>query len=252
MHRLFLAAVLAVLLPLRAQAAELTIFAAASLTDALKDIAPVWEQDGGAKLRFNFAASSTLARQMEQGAQASVFASADQQWMDWAQTRNLIVPATRKELLGNTLVLVAPRDTAHPVEIKAGMDLEGLLGPGGRIATGDPASVPAGIYARAALTSLNLWGMAKSRIAASDSVRSALLLVERHEAPLGIVYATDAAVAPGVAVVGTFPRSSHPPIVYPFAVGKAADTADARAFLAFLSGPQATAIFRKRGFKTAP
>ncbi len=233
-----------------ARAADLVVFAAASLTDAMKDIAPVWEATGGAKLRFNFAASSTLARQLEQGAPASVFASADMLWMDWAQTRNLIVPDTRRTLLGNTLVLVMPRDVAHPVTISPALDLAALLGPDGRIAVGDPGNVPAGIYAKEALTRLGLWGSVQTHLAISDSVRSALLLVERHEAPLGIVYATDAAIAPQVAIVATFPAESHTPVAYPFAVSRSGDSPEARAFMAFLATPAATAIFTKRGFKT--
>lgn len=235
--------------PLPARAAELAVFAAASLTEVMKDIAPVWEAGGRAKLRFNFAASSTLARQIEQGAPAAVFASADEQWMDWVQQRDLIVPETRRTLLGNTLVLVMPKDIARPISLSAGLDLSALLGADGRIAVGDPSNVPAGIYAKQALTTLGLWEVARPRLAASDSVRSALLLVERHEAPLGIVYATDAAVAPGVAVAGAFPEGSHTPITYPFAIPRAGDSAAARAFLAFLSTPEAQAAFTRRGFR---
>lgn len=251
MRRILFAAILCIALPLAAHAAEITVFAAASLTDALRDIAPIWEARGGARLRFNFAASSTLARQIEQGAPANVFASADEQWMDWSQTRNLIATDSRRTLLGNTLVLVMPKDTVKPVSISPSLDLAALLGPDGRIAVGDPSNVPAGIYAKEALTKLGLWERAQPHLASSDSVRSALLLVERHEAPLGIVYATDAAVAPGVAIAGTFPPESHSPITYPFAVVRGGDNADARAFLAFLTGPQAQAVFTKRGFKAS-
>jgi len=233
--------------PARAQ--DLTVFAAASLTDVLQDIGKVWEASGHGKIRFNFAASSTLARQMDQGAQANVFASADLQWMDWAAAHTLIVEATRRNLLGNDLVLVMPKAQVQPVRIDAALNVAALLGPNGRIATGDPASVPVGIYAQQALTRLGLWGAVAPHLARSDSVRSALLLVERGEAPLGIVYSTDAAIAPGVAVAGVFPAASHDPIVYPFAVTRAGDTAAARALLAFLAGPEATAIFKARGFQ---
>jgi molybdate transport system substrate-binding protein len=236
------------LLPLAARAQELTVFAAASLTDAFKDIAKPWEAAGHAKLRFNFAASSTLARQIEQGAVANLFASADEQWMDYVEQRHLIAAATRRDLLGNALVLVMPKDKVRPVRIGPGFDLLGLLGPDGRIATGDPSNVPAGIYAKQALTKLGLWQAAEPRLASADSVRSALLLVERGEAPVGIVYATDAAVAPGVAVAGIFPEDSHAPITYPFAVPSAGDTPEARALLEFLSTPAARAIFHARGF----
>ncbi len=232
-----------------ARAAELTMLAAASLTESLQDIAPLYQKASGNVVKFSFAASSTLARQLEQGSPANLFASADEQWMDWAAQRNLIAEATRSDLLGNTLVLVMPKDTARHVTIDRGMNLAPLLGADGRIATGDPSNVPAGIYAKEALTRLGLWTYAAPRMAAAENVRAALLLVERHEAPLGIVYATDAAVAPNVAVVGTFPESSHAPIVYPFATTRTGDTAEARGFLAFLRGPEARAVFARRGFQ---
>lgn len=246
MRRLLI--LLALLLAPTAQAADLTIFAAASLTDALRDIAPLWEAQGHGKLRFSFAASSTLARQMDQGATANLFASADEPWMDWADQHQLIATDTRRTLLGNRLVLVMPRDRAQKVTIDASLDLKTLLGPDGRIATGDPSNVPVGIYARQALTRLGLWTIAEPRLARSDSVRSALLLVERGEAPLGIVYATDAAIAPNVAIAGFFPEVSHDRITYPFAVPRAGDTPEARALLAFLSTEAAMEIFVRRGF----
>ena len=242
-----LSAALPVHAPARAQ--DLTVFAAASLTDALQDIGKVWEAGGHGKLRFNFAASSTLARQMDQGAMANVFASADLQWMDWAAGRGLIADSTRRNLLGNDLVLVMPKADLRPVQIDAALNIAALLGPNGRLATGDPANVPVGIYAQQALTRLGLWGAVEPHLARSDSVRSALLLVERGEAPLGIVYSTDAAVARGVGIAGVFPPSSHDPIVYPFAVTRAGDTPAARALLDFLAGPEASAIFKRRGFR---
>ncbi len=244
--RLFLLALL--LLPLSARA-EVTVFAAASLTDALRDVDTAWQAQGGTKLRMNFAASSTLARQIEQGAPANLFASADAQWMDWAQQRNLIVNDTRKTLLGNDLVLVMPKAKMHPVQIGLGWNLMELLGADGRLAVGDPGSVPAGIYARQALEHLDLWTVVQPRLAPSDSVRSALLLVERGEAPAGVVYATDAAVAPGVAIAGVFPDATHDPIIYPFAITRAGDTPEARKLLDFLASPTAMDLFRKRGFK---
>ena len=235
---------------LRAHAADgdVTVFAAASLTDALRDLDPVWKHAGHAPLRLTFASSSTLARQIEAGAPANLFASADEQWMDELDRRGLLAPGTRRNLLGNTLVLVVPKDRARTVAINRDLDLSALLGPGGRIATGDPAHVPAGIYARQALTRLGLWDRLEDRIVAAPDVRAALLLVERGEAPAGIVYGTDAAASGGVAVAGVFPADSHDPVTYPFAVVKDGDTPEARELLTFLSGPDAGPVWRRRGF----
>lgn len=241
---------LAILLPLAARAETLTVFAAASLTDALRDIGSLWQADGHAAFRTSFASSSTLARQIEQGAPANVFASADAKWMDYLADHNLIAGDTRRDLLGNDLVLIVPADHPTHVEISANTDLPALLGAGGRIAVGDPAHVPAGIYAEQALHKLGLWDAVAARLARTEDVRAALLLVERGEAPAGIVYATDAAVSRAVTIAGMFPADSHPPIVYPFAVTKSGDTPEARAFLTFLAGPQARDVFAKRGFKT--
>lgn len=250
--RYILMLVAVLLLPVQAFAQGLTVFAAASLTDAMRDVAKTWQAAGHPALQMSFAGSNTLAQQIQQGAVANVFASADPQWMDWAQTRNLIANDTRRTLLSNELVLVMPKEKVHPVQIGPGWDLAALLGPDGRLAVADPASVPAGIYAKQALTKLGLWSVAQPRLASSDNVRSALLLVERGEAPVGIVYSTDAAADPGVAVAGTFPEDTHPPILYPFAVTRAGDTPAARALMTFLAGPQASAIFAKWGFKTTP
>jgi molybdate transport system substrate-binding protein len=248
---LALALLLAFAGPARAERPEtLLVFAAASLTDAMQDVGKLWEARGNPRIRFNFAASSTLARQAEQGATANIFASADQRWMDWLQDRNLIAADTRRTLLGNRLVLVAPKDRVPQVTIAPGMDLLTLLGPGGRLATGNPDSVPAGTYARQALTSLGIWAAIEPRLARAENVRAALLLVERGEAPLGIVYATDAAIAPGVAVAATFPAGLTTPITYPFAVLRAGDTPMARRFLAFLASPEAGDAFARRGFAT--
>ncbi len=233
-----------------ARAAGIDIYAAASLTDALRDVAVLWQKAGHALPHLSFAASSTLARQIDQGAPANVFASADEKWMDWAQQRNLIVPATRQDLLGNTLVLVVPKTQARHVAIGPGFDVAAMLGPDGRLAVGDPSNVPAGMYAKQALEHLGAWNAVKDRLASAENVRAALLLVERGEAPAGIVYATDAAVAPGVAVAGTFPAASHPPITYPFAVIRSGDTPEARAFMDFLHTDAVRAVFRARGFST--
>jgi molybdate transport system substrate-binding protein len=245
----FLLALCLLLAPLTARAQELTVFAAASLTDAMKDISTQWAQAGHQPLRMSFGASSTLARQIEQGAPANLFASADQKWMDYLADKKLIVADTRKDLLGNDLVLVVAADKPQHVTIGPGFNLLGLLGPNGRVATGDPAHVPVGIYAEQALKRLGIWDAVSPRLARTDDVRSALLLVERGEAPAGIVYATDAAVSKAVMVAGTFPANSHDPVSYPFAVTQSGDTPDARALMTFLAGPQAREIFVKRGFK---
>jgi molybdate transport system substrate-binding protein len=237
------------LTPLVARAQQLTVFAAASLTDAMKDVSAQWAQDGHQPLRMSFGSSSTLARQIEQGAPANVFASADEKWMDYLSDKKLIVPETRKDLLGNDLVLVVAADKPQHVTIGPGFDLLGLLGPNGRVATGDPAHVPVGIYAEQTLRKLGIWDAVAPRLARTDDVRSALLLVERGEAPAGIVYATDAAASKAVMIAGTFPANSHDPVSYPFAVTKAGDTPDARALMIFLAGPQARAIFVQHGFK---
>jgi molybdate transport system substrate-binding protein len=236
-------------LPLTAHAQELTVFAAASLTDAMKDVSALWVQAGHPPLRLAFGSSSTLARQIDQGAPVNLFASADEKWMDFLAGKKLIVAETRKDLLGNDLVLVVPGDKAQHVTIDAAFDLLALLGPTGRLAVGDPAHVPVGMYAEQSLRKLALWDGIDQRLARTDDVRSGLLLVERGEAPAGIVYATDARISKGVVVAGTFPDSSHDPISYPFAVTTTGDTPEARALLIFLAGPAARAVFVQRGFK---
>jgi molybdate transport system substrate-binding protein len=245
----FLLLLCLLLAPLTARAQELTVFAAASLTDAMKDVSAQWAKGGHQPLRMSFGASSTLARQIEQGAPANVFASADEKWMNYLADKKLIVADTRKDLLGNDLVLVVPADKPQHVTIGPNFNLVGLLGPNGRVATGDPAHVPVGIYAEQALKKLGIWDAVSPRLARTDDVRAALLLVERGEAPAGIVYATDAAVSTGVMIAGVFPANSHDPVSYPFAVVKSGDTPEARALMTFLAGPEARAIFDKRGFK---
>jgi molybdate transport system substrate-binding protein len=245
----FLYALLVLLLPLTASAQGVTMFAAASLTDAMKDISAKWVADGHQPLVLSFGSSSTLARQIEAGAPANVFASADEKWMDYLAQKNLIAADTRKDLLGNDLVLVVAADKPKHVTIDKSFNMLGLLGADGRLATGDPAHVPVGIYAEQALKKLGMWDAVSPRLARTEDVRAALLLVERGEAPAGIVYATDAAVSKAVMVAGTFPADSHDPVSYPFAVTKLGDTAEARALLKFLSGPQAHAVFAQRGFK---
>ncbi len=235
-----------------AAATALTVFAAASLTEALGQVAAAWAAQGHPAPRFSFDSSGSLARQIDQGAPADLFVSADETWMDWLAGRGRIVAGTRRDLLGNRLVLVERKAGLKPLTPAAGADLPGLLGPGGRLAVGDPASVPAGIYARQALTALGLWDGVKDRLAPSQNVRAALLLVERGEAPAGIVYASDVAVSPALAVAGMFPAGSHQPIVYPGAVLRgAAMPAPAAAFLAYLAGGTAQAIFHNLGFAAA-
>ncbi|WP_043358730.1 molybdate ABC transporter substrate-binding protein [Belnapia sp. F-4-1] len=235
----------------RAQA-PVTVFAAASLTDALRALAAEWQARGHPAPRLSFAASSALARQIEQGAPADLFMSADEPWADYLQQRGLLAEATRSSPIGNSLVLVAPAGAARPVALTRETDLAALLGPAGRIATGDPAHVPVGRYAQAALTWMRQWEALAPRLARADNVRAALLLVERGEAPYGIVYATDAAAGSGVRVLGTFPATSHPPITYPFALTRRAEgNAEARALLAFLAGPEAAPAWRRFGFALA-
>jgi len=229
-----------------------TVFAAASLTDALRALGQQWVARGNPAPRFSFAASSALARQIEQGAPADLFMSADEPWMDYVQQRNLIVTATRASPIGNALVLVTPTSDTRRVTLAQGTDLLALLGPNGRIATGDPAHVPVGRYAQAALTWMGQWDAIAPRLARADNVRAALLLVERGEAPFGIVYATDAAISPGVRVAGTFPAGSHTAITYPFALTRRAENnAQARALFAFLAGPEAHPVWQRFGFRLA-
>lgn len=230
-------------------AAPLTVFAAASLAEALRDLAGQWAARGHPAPRLSLAASSALARQIEQGAPADLFLSADETWMDHLQRCGLIVDASRLSPIGNRLVLVAPAGRAPAVDLRRGTDLAALLGRGGRLAVGDPAHVPAGRYAQAALQWLGQWATLAPRLARAENVRAALLLVERGEAALGIVYATDAVASRGVQVVGSFPAGSHEPVTYPFAVTRRAqDNAQARALHAFLAGAAAHAVWQRHGF----
>lgn len=225
-----------------------TIFAAASLTNAVQDIAKAYAATGKPAPKLSFAASSTLAKQIEAGAPVSIFASADQKWMNYLAEKDLIVKDTRVTPIGNALVLIAPADSAKPVKITKDLDLLALLGADGKITTGLTDSVPVGIYAKTALTNLGMWDKVRERIVGANSVRAALALVERGEAPYGIVYATDAAITPKVKVVGVFPADSHPPVEYPFAILKGQDTPEAQDFFKFLTGADAKAIYEKYGF----
>jgi molybdate transport system substrate-binding protein len=223
------------------------VFAAASLTNVFELIAKDYRAKGGGPVRFSFAASSTLAKQIESGAGADIFASADEEWMDYLAERKLIVPATRESHLGNTLVLITPPGDKRTVEIKPGFDLAGMIGDG-KLATGDPTHVPVGRYAEQALTTLGIWSAVAPKIARTDNVRSALLFVERGEVPFGIVYGTDAAASGKVNVAGTFPANSHQPVSYPFAIIAKHDRAEVRKFFAFLGGPEAEAVYSRAGF----
>ena len=234
------------LAPLAARAADVTVFAAASLGDALNEIGKSWQQKTGHTAAFSFAASSVLARQIENSAGADIFLSADSEWMDDLDSRGLIARDTRRNLLGNHLVLIAPADSTVKLSIAPHFDLVGALGDG-RLAIADPESVPAGKYARSSLTSLGVWNSVADHLAQAENVRVALAYVARGETPLGIVYTTDALSESRVKVVGTFPDGSHPPIVYPAALTKEAKPL-AREFLAYLSGPEARAVFARSGF----
>jgi molybdate transport system substrate-binding protein len=230
--------------------APLTVFAAASLKESLDEAATAYQKASGQTVRVSYAASSALARQIEQGAPADVFLSADLEWMDYLQERKLIDPATRKNLLGNTLVLVAPATgNVAPVKLKPGVDLLPRLGDNGRIALGLTASVPAGKYAKASFVSLGVWESLQPRAAEAESVRAALMLVARGEAPLGVVYGSDAQAEPKVRVVGVFPEDTHAPIVYPVARIATSKNPHAAAFTRWLGTPAATKIFRAHGFK---
>ena len=229
-----------------ARAETVTVFAAASLKNALDEVGAAYAKTGG-EARFSYAASSAIARQIEQGAPADLFFSADLDWMDYAAKKKLIRPDSRVSLLANRIVLVAGKDAAAKLELKFGVDVAGALG-AGRLAMGNVDSVPAGKYGKAALEKLGAWDKVKDKIAQADNVRAALLLVSRGEAPLGIVYATDAAAEPQVKVVATFPEDSHPPIVYPVAVTKDSANPDAQALLTYLRSPAARPIFEKQGF----
>ncbi|MEI7443499.1 MAG: molybdate ABC transporter substrate-binding protein [Burkholderiales bacterium] len=237
---------LAVAVPAKA---DPMVFAAASLKEALDAAADAWAKRSGRRPVISYAASSALARQIEQGAPADVFVSADEDWMDWAEKRSLLRPGTRVRLLSNRLVLVAPAAGPMPaLKLAPGVALAAALGSDGRLAVGDVATVPAGRYAKAALASLGVWPTVSGRLAQTENVRAALTLVARGEAPLGIVYATDARAEPRVRVVDTFAEASHPPIVYPVAVLAGARSSQAQPFVDFLRSPEGRAVFAAHGF----
>ncbi|SFL33687.1 molybdate transport system substrate-binding protein [Bradyrhizobium sp. NFR13] len=233
--------------PAHAQDKALTVFAAASMKNALDELDAAYSAKTGVKITASYAASSALAKQIEQGAPADVFVSADTDWMDYAIGKKNINPASRTDLLGNSIVLIAAKDSKlDNITIGQGFDLAKLAGDG-KIATGDVKSVPVGKYAKAALEKLGSWSAAESKFAMAESVRAALTLVSRGEAPLGIVYATDAKIDPGVKIIGTFPSDSHPAIIYPIAATTTAKT-EAADYLAFLRSSAAKTVLEKYGF----
>ena len=240
------------LLPLPARADELLVFAAASLKPALDEIIAMPEAKAIGEVKPSYAASSQLAHQIEAGAPAALFISADQDWMDEVQSKNRIVRDTRADLLGNALVLVAPKDSTVKLAITDRFDLAGALGKDGHIALAEPNSVPAGKYAKSALVKLGVWDSVQGRVVSADNVRAALNFVAKGEAPLGVVYRSDAVSEPAVRVVDTFPPGSHAPIVYPAAVLSEHDSPAARQLLGLLRGPGTQAIFRRYGFDIPP
>jgi molybdate transport system substrate-binding protein len=247
LRRLVLSALLCFLTAPALAQDRLVIFAAASLTEALTDVGAAYAKAGRAAPVFSFAASSALARQIENGAPAALFISADEEWMDYLAQRKLIDAPSRVSFLGNSLVLVVPKGDMLGVTIGPDFDLAGAL-KGRKLSLADPTSVPAGRYAQAALTSLGAWKNVAPLVVRADNVRAALTFVERKEAAAGIVYSTDAKLTDKVDVAGTFPAHSHPPISYPVAIVAKNDGPDARAFREFLLSEPARAVYRKYGF----
>jgi len=238
--------------PSRAQpsGAPVTVFAAASLKNAMDDVITAFSARSHVAARASYGASSALARQIEQGAPADVFVSADADWMDYVAKRNLIAPGSRRDLLSNHLALIAPADSPVVLRIAPGMPLAAALG-SGRLAIAGP-DVPAGRYGQASLTALGVWPSVQDKLARAESVRAALAFVARGETPLGIVYDTDAKVEPKVRIVGLFPDGSHSPIVYPAAVVSSSQNPGAAVFMRFLQGRESAAIFHRYGFLTSP
>ena len=234
-----------------AAAADLLVFVAASLKNALDDAIADYGKRTGVKVDASYAASGPLAKQIENGAPADLFISADLDWMDEVAKHDLIRPESRINLLGNRLVLVTAKDNPVAITLAPQSNLLAAL-KGGRLAVGDPQSVPAGKYGQAALEKLGLWAGVEPQLARAESVRAALALVSRSEAPLGIVYATDAAADTGVRIAADFPTASYPPIIYPAALVKASTNAGAKAFLDYLEGPDAAPFFTRQGFTRLP
>jgi molybdate transport system substrate-binding protein len=248
LRSLALAAALALTGPSIAAHAEPTVFAAASLKNALDDAAERFKGETGKTVVISYAASSALAKQIEEGAPADIFFSADLAWMDYLDERDLIAGDTRVTLLGNAIVLVAPADSGADATIEPGFDLQGLLGAEGRLAMANVDSVPAGKYGKAALEALGVWDSVADRVVQADNVRAALAFVATGEAPAGIVYQTDANAEPKVKVLDRFPAETHPAIVYPVALTSTSTDEDARAFLAFIQSDAAAPAFTAQGF----
>ncbi len=241
-----LALLLAAALAPGAFADTITVFAAASLKEALDAAAKPFSESTGHKVVVSYAASNALARQIEAGAPAAVFICADTEWADYVQSKGLALPGTRRDLLGNDLVLIAPAASGARIRIAPGFALGDALG-SGRLAIANPDAVPAGRYAKASLTALGAWSAVERRLAPAENVRAALLLVARGEAPFGIVYRTDAMAEPGVRIVDAFPAASHPPIVYPIVLLKGAPAA-AKDLSVYLASAKARAVWRRFGF----
>jgi molybdate transport system substrate-binding protein len=231
-----------------AYAAEPVVFAAASLKNALDEAAAAFKEKSGVAVTVNYAASSALAKQIEEAAPADIFFSADLAWMDYLDERNLIRKDSRVTLLGNSIVLVAPKDSGAALTIEKEMKLADVLGADGKLAMANVDSVPAGKYGKAALENLGVWDSVADKVVQADNVRAALAFVASGEAPLGVVYATDAAAEPAVQVIGTFPADSHPAILYPVALTASSTNPDATAFLDFLKSDGARPAFEKQGF----
>jgi molybdate transport system substrate-binding protein len=232
--------------PTQAQGGDLVVFAAASLKNALDAVHAQWRKGTGKSAKISYAASSALAKQIEQGAPAQLFISADIRWMDYVEKIDLIRKETRSNLLGNRIVLIAPKDKAKAVDIKPGFDLAKVIGDG-RLALANVEAVPAGRYGKASLEKLGVWASVSGSLAQAENVRAALLLVSRGEAPAGIVYRTDADSDKGVTVIGTFPQDTHPPIIYPIALTRSAHP-DAATFLAYVKSAKAKPLFEAQGF----
>jgi molybdate transport system substrate-binding protein len=233
-------------LALADDAAPVTVFAAASLKNAMDDVGKAYTAKTGHTVRFSYGASSAIARQIEAHAPADVFISADSDWMDYVANKGLIVKATRRDVLSNHLALIAPADATVRLKIGKNMPLAAALGDG-RLSVAGP-DVPAGKYAKASLTALGVWPSVETKLAQAENVRGALAFVARGEAPLGVVYDTDAKVEPKVKIVGLFPEATHPKIVYPAAVVAYSSNLAAGGFVGFLQGPEASAIFTRYGF----
>ncbi|MDI1285888.1 MAG: molybdate ABC transporter substrate-binding protein [Reyranella sp.] len=241
------ALLLASIAPARAQSKDVVILAAASLKNALDDASAAWTKQTGKATKISYAASSALAKQIEAGIPADLFISADVPWVNYVAERKLIKPASRSDFLGNEIVLIAGKDSKVDLKIDKGFPLRAALGDG-RLAMANIDAVPAGKYGKASLEALGVWPSVADRVAQAENVRMAMTLVSRGEAPLGIVYRTDAAADPNVKIVGAFPASSHPRIIYPMALLATSTNPDAEAFVAFLKSPVAKPFFEKQGF----